>query len=247
MNDTEITTLPTIYCILITGKNEDRYKFIPIALENFRLQTYKNKKLLVINHGKRKLFPNKNDNKDVIEIMFEKTKNFTLGDMRNFSISMVPYNSIFCIFDDDDYRHPRFIELLYKEMEKNEADVVFFKNRIDYNINTNFAYRSKFDKGMPFILARKIDNIKYLSKDSLEDIRLHLDYDIQNKKIHIINNDPRWYIRLIHGTNTSLFVDNDKKSIVNYSDESKYHEFILTEKERVYADEIIKKNFKSII
>jgi len=100
---------------------------------------------------------------------------------------------------------------------------------------------------MPFILARKIDNIKYLSKESLEDIRLYLDYDIQNKKIHIINNDPRWYVRLIHGTNTSLFVDNEKKSIVNYSDESKYHEFELTDKERIYTDEIIKKYFKSII
>lgn len=239
--------LPTIYCVLITGKNEDRYKFIPIALENFNIQTYPNKKLLVINHGNRNLFPNENENKDVIEIMFKKTENFTLGDMRNFSLSMVPYNSIFCIFDDDDYRHPRFIELLYKEMKESNADVVFFKNRIDYNINTNFGYRSKFDKGMPFILAKKIDSIKYLSKDSLEDIRLYLDYDIHNKKIHVINNDPRWYIRLIHGSNTSLFVDNGKKSIVNYSDESKYHEYELTDKERVYTDTIIKKYFNSII
>jgi hypothetical protein len=167
--------------------------------------------------------------------------------MRNFSISIVPYESIFCIFDDDDYRHPIYIELLYKEMVANKADVVFFKNRIDYNINTNFGYRSKFDKGMPFILAKKIENIKYLSKNSLEDIRLYLDYDIHNKKIHVINNDPRWYIRLIHGSNTSLFIDNNKKSIINYSDESKYHEYELTDKENNYTNTIIKKYFQSII
>jgi hypothetical protein len=239
--------LPIIYCVLITGKNDDRYKFIPIALDNFKIQTYPNKKLLIINHGNRILFPNENKDKDVIEIMFKKTENFTLGDMRNFSISIVPYESIFCIFDDDDYRHPRYIELLYKEMVANKADVVFFKNRIDYNINTNFGYRSKFDKGMPFILAKKIENIKYLSKNSLEDIRLYLDYDIHNKKIHVINNDPRWYIRLIHGSNTSLFIDNNKKSIINYSDESKYHEYELTDKENNYTNTIIKKYFQSII
>jgi hypothetical protein len=236
---------PTIYCILITGKNEERYKFIPIAIENFNIQTYPNKKLLIINHGKKQLFQKQNS-ENIIEIMFNKTKNFTLGDMRNYSISMVPYNGIFCIFDDDDYRHPKFIELLYKQMVAKNADVVFFKNRIDYNINNKFAYRSKFNKGMPFILAKNINNIKYLSKESLEDIRLYLDYDIHNKKIHIINNDPRWYIRLIHGTNTSLFVDNDRKEIINYSDDSNYHEFDLTQKERDFSDTIISKYFKSI-
>ena len=80
----------------------------------------------------------------------------------------------------------------------------------------------------------------------MEDIRLHLDYDIHNKKIHIINNDPRWYIRLIHGTNTSLFVDNSRNKIVNYSDEGTYHEFDLTIKEREFADTIINTYFKSI-
>lgn len=240
MND-----FPTIYCVLITGKNEDRYKFIPIAIENFNIQTYPNKKLLIINHGNKQILQGI-DNKNIIEIMFNKNKNFTLGDMRNYSISMIPYGGIFCIFDDDDYRHPKFIELLYNEMKSKNADVVFFKNRIDYNINNKFAYRSKFDKGMPFILSKNINNIKYLSKDSLEDIRLHLDYDIHNKKIHIIDNDPRWYIRLIHGTNTSLFVDDTRNHIINYNNEGNYHEFDLTQKEKKFADTIIDKYFKSI-
>lgn len=241
--------LPTIYCILITGKNEDRYKFIPIAIENFNQQTYINKKLLIINHGKRNIIDKnisrENKRENIIEIMFDK-QNFTLGDMRNFASDLIPLNGIWCVFDDDDWRHSRYIELLYNAMINNKSDVVFFKNRIDYNINTNFGYRSKFSKGMPFICSKKIEIIKYLSVDSLEDVRLQIDYEINNKKIVIINNDPRWYIRLIHGSNTSLYVDNSKKSIIVYDDDSLYHEFDLTNKEEIYTNNIINKYFKNI-
>lgn len=233
----------TVYCILITGKNDDRYKFIPIALKNFEEQTYINKKLLIINHGNRQLFRKQNDN--IIEVMFDKT-NFTLGDMRNFALELIPYNSYWCIWDDDDYRHSKYLELLCKTLKNNDVDVVFFKNRIDYNINTNYGYRSKFSEGMPFIFAKRVDNIKYLSKDSLEDIRLYLDFEINNKKIFVLDNDPRLYIRLIHGTNTSLYVDNNKNSIINYGDESNYHEYELTDTENKYAQEIITSIFRPI-
>lgn len=236
--------LPNIYCILITGKNEDRYKFIPIAINNFNEQTYQNKYLLIINHGSKQIV-DIHTQKNITEIMFDKT-NFTLGDMRNFALDQIPFENLWCVWDDDDYRHPKYIELLYKYLIDNKADVVFFKNRIDYNINNNFAYRSKFINGMPFVLAKKTEKVRYLSKDSIEDIQLQIDYKNNNKKIIVINNNPMWYIRLIHTSNTSLYVDNEKNSIVEYGDESTYYEFNLTDIEQTYADKIINKYFTNI-
>jgi hypothetical protein len=225
-----------VYCLLITGKDKDRYKFVPLAIDNFIQQTYQNKFLLIINHGNESL--KKYESSNIKEVMFNK-KHMNLGDMRNFSLEMVPLGALFTLWDDDDWRHTKYIELLVKNMKEFNADVVFFKNRLDYNANTKFIYRARFKKGTPFILARKFDTFKYLSKDSLEDVRLHNDFELYRKSILIINNDPRWYIRTIHGKNTSLYVDSKKKTIVNYSDESSYHEFDATEKEKSYVKKII--------
>lgn len=233
---------------MITGKDEDRYKFVEIAILNFRQQTHPNKHLIIINHGNKdiKKIPNLKLDNDITQVMFDKDK-FTLGDMRNFSLELIPYGSLWIIWDDDDWRHSRYLELLHKNMVKYDADAVFFQNRIDYNMNNKFAYRCKFNNGMPFVLSKKVELIQYLAKDSLEDIRLYNDYELFGKKIHIVNNDPRWYIRMIHGKNTSLYVDKDKKQIVNYSSESLYHEFDVTKKEKEYVDKIVKTYFLKIL
>ena len=223
-----------VYCLLITGKNDDRYKFIPLAIENFVNQTYPNKFLIIINHGKRSLKKLESDN--IKEVRFTKGS-MKLGDMRNFSLELVPLGGLFTLWDDDDWRHKRYIELLVKNLQGHDA--VFFKNRLDYNANNGFIYRAQFKKGMPFILARKFDNLKYLSKDSLEDIRLQNDIELYKKSIVIIDNDPRWYIRTIHGQNTSLYIDSNKKKIVNYSDQSTYHEFDATPQQVSYVQKII--------
>lgn len=232
---------PIIYCVMMTGKNEDRYKFVQIAIDNFMEQTYINKHLIIINHGTKSL--KQLENESITELHFNKDK-MTLGDMRNFAIEMIPFGSLWTIWDDDDWRHKRYLELMYKNMKDNSADVVFIKNRIDYNMRNNFVYRSRFEKGMPFVLCKKTEVIRYLPKDSLEDIRLLNDFELYDKKTYLINNDPRWYIRTIHGTNTSLFVNNERKEIVNYAPESTYHEFNVTDKELSYAEKIIEQYFR---
>jgi hypothetical protein len=228
---------------MVTGKNEDRYKFVEIALANFKQQTYPNKHLIIINHGQKSL--NEIQNQNITVIPFDKA-HMTLGDMRNFSLEMVPINSLWTIWDDDDWRHKRYLELLVKALLDNKADAVFFKNRLDFNINTGYVYRSTFEKGMPFVLCKKFEVIRYLSKDSLEDIRLYNDLELHNKKIVLLDNDPRWYVRTIHEANTSLYVDKNKTSTVNYSKESSYHEYTATQKEDSYARKIIEIYFRNI-
>lgn len=238
------SNLPPIYCVMMTGKNEERYKFVNIATTNFNQQTYPNKRLIIINHGHRSAFLHEVP-KDIEEVMFDKSY-MTLGDMRNFALDLVPFQALWTIWDDDDYRHSKYLELLYKTMNKHKSDVVFIKNRIDYNFLNQFSYRCKFDKGMPFFLAKKTEVVRYLSKDSLEDIRLFNDFELRNKKISLIDNDPRLYLRTLHGKNTSLYVNNQKGTIVIYSNESQYHEYDTTQKEKEYVKKIIETYFNSI-
>jgi hypothetical protein len=233
---------------MITGKNEDRYKFVKIAVSNFEQQTYRNKHLLIINHGHRRslVSSERSERADVTEIMFNKNDQMTLGDMRNFSLDLVPLNALWTIWDDDDWRHPRYLELMYKNMVEHNSDAVFIKNRLDYNLGNQFVYRARFERGMPFVLAKKIDAIRYLSKESLEDIRLLNDFELYNKPVYKINNDPRWYIRTIHGHNTTIYVDSQKSGIVNYSDDSAYREFDVTDKEKRYSQDIVDRYFRNI-
>ncbi len=233
---------PPIYCVMMTGKNEDRYKFVDIAVKNFNQQTYTNKFLVIINHGHRSLNLSQDN---IFEVMFDK-RYLTLGDMRNYSIDLIPFDALWTIWDDDDWRHSKYLEILYKTLQKTKSDVVFIKNRLDFNMNNNFVYRCKFDKGMPFFLAKKTEVVRYLPKDSLEDIRLFNDFELNEKKIHLLDNDPRLYIRTLHITNTSLYVDNSKNSIIRYGPESKYHEYDAVEKEKQYATKIINTYFTNI-
>ena len=240
-------SLPSIYCVMMTGKNEERYKFVEIAVENFKQQTYQNKWLIIINHGLKSIFSmNQSWQRERIqEIFFDKTY-MSLGDMRNFALDMIPYGALWTVWDDDDWRHAKYLDVLHKTMSKSKAQVVFLKNRLDFNMNNGFVYRCKFDLGMPFFLAEKTEVVRYLSKESLEDIRLHNDFELHGKRIILLDNDPRLYIRTLHGTNTSLYVDNQKSQIVLYNDESHYHEYNATDKERQYAEKIIETYFNKL-
>lgn len=228
-----------INCLMITGKDDDRYKFVNISILNFKKQTYQNKKLLILNHGNKKL--NIND-KDIIEININNSF-ITLGDMRNYVLTLVPYNSLWITWDDDDWRSDNYLEILYNELYNGNYDAVFIKNRIDYNLNNLFSYECSFKNGMPIFLSKKIENINYLSLNSLEDVNLQDDLKKKNKKIKIIDNDPKLYIRTLHTNNTSLFVDNNKKDIINYTDQSNYKEYNINKTNKEYSDLIIKQYF----
>lgn len=233
---------PKIYCIMIIGK---RYNFVNIGINNFVVQTYPNKHLLIINHGDTSISNQLQSLTNATEVMGP--SHFTLGELRNFAISLVPINALHTTFDDDDWRHPKFLEMLYDELRKNRADVVFFRNRLDVNLTNGFVYRCKFENGTPHPLTKNIPLIKYLNKKTLEDIDLYDQYKRHNKRIHVVNNNPKWYIRTIHDSNTSSFVVNSKRTTVHYAVESSYHEFDATGDEISYAKKIVHINYKDVV
>ena len=201
------------------------------------MQTYTNKKLIIINHGNIPVMVQKQDN--VHEIKINKG-NMTLGDLRNFSLSLIPLNAISLTFDDDDWRSPNYMEFMVDTLLKTKSTAVFMKNRVEYNLTNGFSYRSSFDYGSTHMMCIKIDKLQYLSKDTLEDIQLQSDLKSFNKKYTAIDNDPTMYLRIIHENNTSPNAAETKNSLIKVSDNSYYKEYDIETDNKAYIDKIIR-------
>lgn len=223
-----------ITCVMITANRE---KLARAAIDNFREQTHRRKHLLIINHGAGPSLADPERMYNVTELRIDKGA-MTLGDMRNMAFELVPYNGLFCVWDDDDYRAPAFLETLYSAMIGTGADGVCFQNRLEYNIKTNFAWRTFLRKGFVHVLARKDYRVRYLSKDSMEDVEL-LDTMRRTYRVHtLIDNDPCMYVRLVHGTNTSEYVDAGKTTVVRNPPDADWQEHLLTAAEAAYIRDI---------
>jgi glycosyltransferase involved in cell wall biosynthesis len=231
---------------MITNKN--RKHFIESALLNFKEQTYPNKVLIVINHSpEEKLITVPHPN--VHEFVVDKSQqHFSLGGLRNIALDgFVPEGGLWTTYDDDDIRAKDYLEQLCKRIVFHGIDLLFLKNRLEYNINNGFVYRSQFKTGMPFFVAKKYTGFKYLEVDTLEDVRVGQDYQKAGKKVAKFNNDPKLYVRVIHNTNTSAYVRNDKNSIVEYDESTNYHEFEATQEEKEYATSMVTKRLKHLL
>jgi hypothetical protein len=232
---------PTVYAIMVTGKDERRVAFARhIGIKNFDMQDYQHKKMIIVNHGNTKVLTRPRD--DIFELMVTKG-NMTLGDLRNIALELVPLNAIWYVHDDDDFRQTHYISHLLTTLLKSKSIAVFLKNRLEYNLANGFTFKSSFSYGNTHIMCIKLDRLKYMSKDTLEDTSLQKDIKSFKKKYIALDNDPKLYIRIIHQNNTSPFAHDSRKEVVNYAKESYYQEHDAAEDEKKYAQEIIQKYY----
>jgi hypothetical protein len=205
---------PTLYCIMITGKDPCREHFAKQSITNFLEQDYQgNKRMIIINHGSYRLQDSHSNS--IYEFHVDKAKNnLTLGDLRNIARAMVPPDAIWTTWDDDDYHAPNFISTMMKKLGR--ADVLAWTRRTEFNANTGLVWEMERKTGFsPLIFARQDMRMLYTRKDSMEDVHL-LDIAKQlGKRIIIYQNDPALYIRTVHGNNTSLYVDRNKIDVSN--------------------------------
>jgi hypothetical protein len=243
--------LPDIYCIMITNKSRER--FINVAINNFLLQTYKKKKLVILNHSndfevlsqeRKDLLGIDKVGTDVNELHIDRdSHHFSLGALRNLALDLfVPDESVWTTFDDDDWRSPSYVTDLYRQMSNNNLDLVFLKNRLEHNMNNGYTFKSQFSNGRAFFLAKKYEKIRnlYDDVDALEDTQIAVKYRNYGKnKIGTFNNDASLYIRMIHSNNTSIYVHPEKKEIINYAPTNDYHEHEASTKEKEFVNKII--------
>lgn len=219
--------------------NAKRKHFIDSAIRNFQSQTYRYKTLIIVNHSLPLLLSTSLSN--IHEFYVDKEKqHLTLGALRNLALeTFVPNGGLWMSFDDDDWRSPDYLLEFYKRFKYHKLDLLFMKNRLEYNKNNGYVFRSKFEDGRAFFLARKFDNIVvYDDLDTLEDMNIDTRYRDIGKKIRKFNNDPKMYIRVIHTTNTSVYVQPDKTTITKYVKHSNYQEFEATQSEIEYVKRI---------
>lgn len=210
---------PLIVCLMITGKSNYRLNFIQKSIDNFKNQSYNNKQLIILNHGFASQNGGNNNlqslddiNNNIFEFQINK-QNKTLGELRNISLQFVPINALWTPWDDDDLRSNNYLSYLYNELKTQKVDCVAFQNRYEHNLNNGFSWKINLKNGIKFVLCKQHPLIKYLDKDTLEDIDLLNNIQKNNYKIKIINNDPKIYIRIVHDTNTSVFVNKNKNKV----------------------------------
>lgn len=240
------TDLPDVYCIMITGKDDERIRWARKAVLNFREQSYPNKHLIIINHHaslkvieKSSPYVQTLQDDGIVEFQVPKSKGTLLGHLRNIALDLVPYNALWTTWDDDDIRSMDYLSTLQKHMSPSYHAVAFC-NRIEVNRKTGFVWGvSLKPHGTVHILCRASDKrIRYLQRDTMEDVHLHRDILQFGHQIKVIqDNDPLMYIRVIHDTNTSLYVDPNKVNL-------KYQfEFEPSDTVKAQAQSIVKKHF----
>ena len=223
-----------VYAIMVTGKTNERMRFARMAIQNFKDQTYPNKKLIILNHHPSHVLVHAPD-PNILEVRIDKTPMLTLGGLRNMALNMVPIDALWTPWDDDDLRAPHFLAYLVKHL-RHEDYAVSFANRLEVNLTNGFVWGVTLrGQGTVHILSRAYDRrINYLDKDTMEDVNLYKDITRYGHTIRVItDNDPALYVRTVHGDNTSLYVDKDK-SVVKYT-----FEWPATPQQRKTVQEIV--------
>lgn len=204
---------------MVTGKTPDRITHFAVkSLQNYFEQTaskHVNLYMIIINHCSNKtsvkeLFPHEN----IFEYQIDRHA-LSLGEMRNLALTFVPFNNLWITWDDDDWRHPSFIQYMLKFFDKDPLlTCIAFSERYNYNMNTKFAWQTTLQTGYPHVLCKSNPLIRYDDVNTMEDINLIKNMLKTGFKVYIIKrNDPGLYIRIVHNDNTSLYVDKMKGSV----------------------------------
>ena len=234
----------TICCIMITGKDDSRIQYARASVQNFLLQTYPNKQLIIVNHHPHLKVLTSNNGitgipriPQLYEFHVEKSSDMTLGDLRNIALQMVPYDACWTTWDDDDYRAPPYLETLARF--KTSGNIACITSRLEYNTNNGASWVGKKVDGFVLFLAPSDRRIKYTPRDSMEDIDILGEFKKFGYTVLPIDNDPQLYIRLVHTNNTSTYVNPSRDYLVRGPT---YSERFTTHQEHVYITITLQKN-----
>jgi hypothetical protein len=242
------TNKEPIYCVMITGKDKSRWNFAHIAIDNFKRQSHPNKRLIIINEGASLMGTGMEvmvDNILEIKLNDREEKGITLGDMRNIAFEFIPDGAIWTLWDDDDWRSDDYLDYLYTNLQDKDYDYVLFTKRLEHNLNTGFTWIMELKSGFVILFGRKqaSGKCRYESKDVNEDVLLKK-HIIDNLKFKLIeNNDPKIYIRMVHKTNTSLLVNQNKSLVKDTSQNKVYYEYDASDGDVQYVKNIVDEKY----
>jgi len=181
-----------VTAVMITGMHVARYPLAKVAIECFINQTYKNKQLLIINHGEQSLACG---DPRIHEVRVTKKESETVGDLRNLAFQFAT-GDFLITWDDDDWYHSRRIELQMSAQKEDAA--VLLMNRIHYSFENGCSRYASATTGWEATVLHPRDvPFRYPSllrgSDSM--------FVNQFKQRIVVDDDPAMYIRFYHGLN----------------------------------------------
>lgn len=239
ISDTFVDEKHDIYCLMVTGKNNERIDYAKVSVINFLKQNYKKKYLIIVNESERSCLEEEYNN--ILELFVPKT--LTLGAKRNMALKLVPNNCIWTTWDDDDWRSHNYLDVLYDKLTGYpNKKMLMYCNRLEHNMNTNFTWKVSIPTGTYIFFGFQNKNIEYADLNTKEDAIVKR-YIYENPKDIVLfkNNDPKIYVRFVHNSNTSIYINPMKNSVRNMNKiTDPVHEFSATQIEKEYVNRIKK-------
>ena len=125
----------TVTAVMLTGKPERR-PLATIAVECFQRQTHTDAELLIVNHSGT---PFAVPDERVRELLVENPR--SLGDLRNVGLEHARGEHLIT-WDDDDWHHPRRIELQLSACAEG-YDAVVLRSYLVLDLTTGLSFGSK--------------------------------------------------------------------------------------------------------
>lgn len=192
-----LSAAPTIYALMVTGKDASHQALAQLAIQAFREQTYTDKILIVVNDGAYDFSHLRDDN--IREIHLD--HKLTLGQLRNISLDQVPEGEIWMQWDDDDYRHPESMKQQFAFLKKNNLAYCFLEHQVQYASKINSCWVLSNRPILGTIMGKKNALHRYSSMRRSEDTTFFLNH-VSSEHWGTFSNPPYLYLRFIHGNNT---------------------------------------------
>lgn len=202
-----------IYAVMLTGRTIARIPLAINAIRSFLRQSYENRILLIINDGDFEFeFSGLSENR-IVQVRVPTPS--VVGALRNYALSLLPHSAVWVQWDDDDWHHEKLIEEQYKLLENNAWDACTLASQIKYALHDNAAWEHRLPAGcFGFAgtpMARCSLKVRYPAIQRSEDSALWAE-TIQKYRVGVAHLSAHYYIRFIHGSNSSLHLASLKNS-----------------------------------
>lgn len=194
--------LPPVSCIMPTC---NRRRFVPQAIKYFLEQDYPHKELIIVDDGSDPIGDDVPNNPQIR--YFALPKKLSTGAKRNFAIEQ-SRAEIILHWDDDDWHAPYRISYQVEELIKNGVEICGIHKLLHFDLRFQrfWLYEYPVHRKMwlagPALCYQK----SFWAKNKFEDVSIGEDtrFVWKNKLDNaLILPDFKFYVAMIHGSNTS--------------------------------------------
>lgn len=195
---------PLVSCLMVT---RDRARLARRALRCFAEQTWRNKELVIVDDGDEDYGPMLSPFRADHTVHYHRIDNaegLRLGGLRNLSLDLAG-GAYCCQWDDDEWYHPRRIELQVHAMEAQGLDACVLEQTLMHVDTPRMAahpYRADAGGGTPGTICHKKTDLRYPDQRRAEDARF-LDRLRKEMRVGVVDGPhSHLFIRCYHGDNT---------------------------------------------